>query len=134
MSILQRRAVLRHRPGGFTIIEVLATITLAAIVLPAVIHGVLLCLSTAGHARNRLQASSLAQSKLAEIVVAGEFLDAESNGDFGEAFSVFTWKARVSEWEDSRLVQIEVLVEWTRIGKRRHVALTTLAYTGTPNG
>jgi len=122
-----------RRNRAFTIIEVLATLTLAAIVLPPAIHGILLCLATAGHAAQHAQAASLAQSKLAELVVTGELYDAEMNGDFGEDLPEYTWAAQVNEWEDPRLVQLDVAVVWIRRGQERQVVLSTLVYMGSPD-
>jgi type II secretory pathway pseudopilin PulG len=126
-----RRRVLGGR--AFTIVEVLATLMLAAIVLPAVMHGVLLCLATADHATHQARAASLAQSKLAELVATKELYDAEMAGDFGEDVPEYTWTAQVNEWEDSRLVQVDVAVMWTSRGQERHVSLSTLVYMGSPN-
>jgi type II secretory pathway pseudopilin PulG len=121
------------RRRAFTIVEVLATLTLAAIILPVAVHGILLCLATASNARQQAQAASLAQSKLAELVATGELYDAEMSGDFGEDLPEYTWAAQVNEWEeDSRLVQVDVAVLWTRRGQQRHVALSTLVYMGSP--
>lgn len=126
------RAYRRWLHGGraFTIVEVLATMTLASIVLPPVVQGVLLCLDTAGHAKLQARAASLAQSKLDELVVTGELYDAEMTGDFGTDWPEYTWVAQVNEWEDPRLVQLDVSVVWTRRGKERQVTLSTLVYTG----
>ena len=118
------------RRGAFTVVEVLATLALAGIVLPAVVHGILLCLGTAGYARQQAQAASLAQSKLAEIVAAGELYDAETTGDFGEDLPGYRWAAEINEWEDSRLVQVDVAVTWIRRGRQRQV---TVMYTGRAN-
>ena len=114
----------------FTIVEVLATLTLAAIVLPAAVNGILLCLATAGHARDQAQAASLAQSKMAEIVTNNEVYEAKMTGDFGEDLPEFTWAAQVSDWEDDRLVQLDVSVMWNRRGLERQVTLNTLVYAG----
>lgn len=125
-----------QRRGGraFTILEVLATLTLAAIILPVTVHGVLLCLAVASHAGQHVQAASLAQSKLAELAASDELYDAEMTGDFGEDLPGYTWAAQVDDWEnDSRLVQLDVAVMWTRRGRERQVILTTLVYTGNPD-
>ncbi|HUS46700.1 MAG TPA: prepilin-type N-terminal cleavage/methylation domain-containing protein [Phycisphaerae bacterium] len=122
-----------RRHGGFTIVEVLATLTLAAIVLPPVVNGVLVCLATAGHARDQARAASLAQSKLAELVVTGELYDAEMAGDFGEDLPQYTWTAEVSNWQDSRLSQLDVSVIWARRGREYNVTLSTLVYAGSPS-
>ena len=118
---------------AFTIVEVLATLTLTAIVLPAVVHGVLLCLATAGHARHQAQAASLAQSKMAEIVTSRDFFDTEMAGDFGEDLPGFTWVAQMNNWEDGRLAQLDVSVMWTRRNQEHHINLSTLVYVGQPN-
>ena len=116
---------------AFTIVEVLATLTLAAIILPVAVRGILLCLATAGHARQQAQAASLAQTKLDELVATGDLYDVEMEGDFGEELPGFTWAAQVDEWEeDPRLVQVDVAVIWTRRGQQRHVTLSTLVYMG----
>ena len=115
---------------AFTVVEILATLTLATIILPAVVHGILLCLATAEHARQQVQAAALAQSKLAEIVATGDLSDAEMSGDFGDSASGYTWAAEVSQWDDPRLVQLDVSVMWTLRGRQRHVTLSTLVYTG----
>jgi len=125
-----------RQPAGaaraFTIVEVLATLTLAAIVLPAAVRGIGLCLRTAGHAAQQAQAASLAQSKLAELVATGEVSDAEMEGDFGDLLPGYTWTAEVSEWEDERLAQLDVTVTWVRREQEYHVVLTTLVYVGSP--
>ncbi len=124
----------RPRPRAFTILEVLATLTLAAIVLPSIMHGVLLCLATAGHAKQQARAASLAQSKLAELVAAGAPYDSESAGDFGPDLPGYTWAAQLSDWSDSRLAQLDVSVMWTRRGQEYHVTLSTLVYIGSTSG
>ncbi len=119
--------------GAFTIIEVLATLMLSAIVLPAVINGLLLCLATSGHARQQAQAASLAQSKVAELIATGQLDNAELVGDFGSDWPEYRWSAQLNDWEDSRLIQLDVSVTWTRRDKERDVTLSTLVYTGIPN-
>jgi prepilin-type N-terminal cleavage/methylation domain-containing protein len=118
---------------AFTIVEVLATLTLAAIILPVAVNGILLCLETASHARQQARAASLAQSVMAELVTADDLYDAEMEGDFGEDLPGYSWAAQVGEWEDPRLVQLDVAVRWTRRGRQRNVVLSTLVYVGSPD-
>ena len=110
--------------------EVLATLALAAIVLPPVVHGILLCLSMAGHARDQARAASLAQSKLDELVVSREVYESEMEGDFGEDLPGFTWTAQVNDWDDSGLVEVNVSVVWERRDRSYDVTLSTLVYMG----
>lgn len=122
-----------HNASAFTIIEVLATLVLTAIVLPAVVAGISLSLATAGYARQRTEAAWLAQSKLAELVAAGELHDSQLSGDFGPDWPAYRWSAQVNQWEDDKLLQLDVSVSWTRRSRERSVTLTTLVYEGVPD-
>ena len=118
---------------GFTLVEILATLTLAGIVLPTVVQGILLCMAMAAHAGDQARAASLAQSKLAEIITNDELYEAEMEGDFGEDLPRFTWAAEVNDWEaDDRLSQVDVSVMWTRRSRDYDVKLSTLVYIGQP--
>ena len=120
----------RHpgRGRAFTIVEVLATLTLTAIVLPPVVHGILLCLAAAEHAGQQARAASLAQGVLAEIVTARDFQNAQMTGDFGQDVPEYTWAAHVGDWQDQRLAQLDVSVMWTRRGREYSVTLSTLVH------
>lgn len=118
---------------AFTIVEVLATLMLAGIVLPPAMRGIGLCLRTAGFAAQQAQAAALAQTKLDELVATGELSDAKMEGDFGDEVPGYTWTAELSDWQDDRLVQLDVTVAWVRRGQQRTVTLTTLVYNGIPS-
>ena len=121
------------RRSAFTIVELLATLTLVGIVLPVAVRGIVLCLATSAHAKQLAEAAALAQSKMAELVATGQWYDAELDGDFGEDWPDYRWLAQFHEWEDSRLSQLDVCVMWTRRSQDHDVTLNTLIYTGMPN-
>ena len=114
--------------SGFTLIEVLATLMLVAIVLPVVMNGLSLCLATAGHARSQTEASSLAQTKLTELLMSTDLPHAALSGDFGSDWPNYRWTAQVAGWEGTTLRQVDVTVTWKQRGKDRAVTLTTLMY------
>ena len=114
--------------SGFTLIEVLATLMLVAIVLPVVMNGLSLCLATAGHARSQTEASSLAQTKLTELLMSTDLPHAALSGDFGSDWPGYRWTAQVAGWEGTTLRQVDVTVTWKQRGKERAVTLTTLMY------
>ena len=116
--------------GGFTLLEVLATLMLVGIVLPVVVDGILLSLATAGHARNQAEAASLAQNLMSEIVAGGNYQDAESSGQLAPHGAEYLWSAQWDEWDDPLLMQLTVTVSWERRGKQRGVTLSTLVYSG----
>ena len=125
----------RRPPRAFTLVEILATLTLMAIVLPAVMMGISLDLAAADHARHESEAASLARTKMSELVLSGEWQQAAESGDFGEDWPAYRWTAEATDWpEDASLRQLAVSVLWTSRGRDRAVTLTTLVYTGESNG
>jgi prepilin-type N-terminal cleavage/methylation domain-containing protein len=129
--VMPRTRPRRPRHPGFTFIEILATLTLLAVVLPAIMSGLSLSLSAGGLARQQAEAARLAQGKLAELSTAGQLQHAELSGDFGLDWPEYRWKANVSDWEGSTLQQLDLTVAWRHRGKDRDVTLSTLVYSGT---
>jgi len=124
----------RRRGRAFTLVEILATLTLVAIVLPAVMAGISLALAAADQARDLSQAASLARTMTADVVASGEWQQqATLSGDFGPDWPAYRWAAQVNDWEGTNLQELAVTVLWTRRGRERTVTLTTLVYTGEPD-
>lgn len=115
---------------GFTLIEALATLVLVAIILPPAMHGISLATSAAGQAVRRMEAAALAEAKLAELLVTGDWEGAELSGDWEPNMPGYRWEAVVEEWDDERVRLLTVRVEYMARGVTREVALTTLVYPG----
>ncbi len=119
---------------GFTLIEVLATLMLMAIVLPAVMRGATLATAAASTARRRTEAAGLAEAKLGELVAAQQFQGNSLSGDFGADWPDYKWEASVQSWSRNASVtglqQVDVRVLWTARGRPESIVLSTLAYTG----
>ena len=136
MSVATRPSSLRargraHRRRGVTLVEVLATIVMMGIVLPAAMEGVSVAMQAADTARQRSEASALAEAKLGELVATGDWQFGALSGEFGEAWPEYRWGAMAQDWAtDSTLKEISVSVRWTRRGQERQVVLTTLVYQG----
>ncbi len=116
------------RLGGFTFIEILATMSLIAIVIPPVMEGISVSLAAGSYAKQQAQASMLAQSKMSELLAAGHLEHAALSGDFAPDNPQFRWSARLSDWEAGTLRQLDVTVSWTQRGQERSVLLSTLLY------
>ena len=121
------------RRGAFTLPEVLASILLMGIVLPAVMQGLTISMTTSDDAKKRIEASSLAESKLAEITASmagrGGAGAGTSSGDFGAEWPAYRWESSTSTVEDD-LAEIRVRISWTAQGRPRRVDLASYAYTG----
>lgn len=116
--------------GGFTLVEVLASLALVAVILPVAMEGVSLAVGAAGLARDRIEAASLAETKLAELLADGSWQSGDQSDDFGTERPGWRWAATVEDWSGTTLRQVELRVTWTSRGHERSVAITTLAYAG----
>jgi len=111
---------------GFTLIEVLATMVLLALVLPAVMRGATIAMSAASSARHRTDAATLAQAKLNELVALGQW-NASQTGDFSPQHSEYRWSVQ-SASRDYGVYDVAITVTWSESGAERKFALATLAY------
>ena len=113
-----------HR--GFTLIEVLVTLLLLALVLPVVMSGVSLSLRAADDSRFKSQASLLARAKLSELQAANQWNLQKLSGDFGTSYPQYRWTAQLSNFDGSTLQQLDVAVIWRQQGREQNVTLSTI--------
>ncbi len=116
-----RSAIIR-----FTLVEVLATMVLIAIVLPVALRGISLAVGASGEGARRREAAMLAEFKLVELEMAGMTRTFTTAGDFGEDWPDYRWRAEVESWHVPELRQLTVWVQWHSGGRRREIQLTTL--------
>lgn len=116
---------------GFTLIEVLATLLLMAIVLPAVMRGLTLATSAGSMAKWRTQAAGLGQSKLAELIATDQWEQSGMSGDFSPDHPEFHWQMTVQPWVNDTsglgTQQIDLTITWTERGRPQSLTLSTLA-------
>ena len=121
------RSTRRLAVRGFTLIEVLATLVLLAIVLPVAMRGVSLALAAASNARHTSEAATLAEAKLNELVVQGQGTVATASGDFAPDHPDYRWLCQNAE-RDYGVSEVAVRVSWTERGQERSLIVSTLAY------
>jgi prepilin-type N-terminal cleavage/methylation domain-containing protein len=119
---------------GFTLLEVLATLVLIGIILPAVMHGISLATIAAGEAKHKVEAASLGQTKLAELIADYQTLNQTggSSGDFSD-YPGYTWTSTI-ESRDTNLSQITVRVSWFSRGQQRYIDLASMIYSPDTSG
>jgi prepilin-type N-terminal cleavage/methylation domain-containing protein len=115
------------RSRGFTLIEVLATLMLLAIVLPVAMRGVQIALRSASNAKHTAEASALAETKLNELIVTGQWASSSAGGDFSPEHPEYAWTFE-NVPRDYNLNEVFVTVTWTERGMPRTIRLATLAY------
>jgi type II secretory pathway pseudopilin PulG len=114
-----------------TLIEVLATIVLMAIVLPVAMQGVSLAVAASQNARQRSEAAALADAKLSQLVATGDWQYGLLSGDFGPDWPDYRWNGAAEPWQTSATIrQLSVRVTWTARNQERQVILSTLVYGG----
>jgi prepilin-type N-terminal cleavage/methylation domain-containing protein len=118
----------KDRLGGFTFIELLATVVLIAIIMPVAMGTIGLCTRLAGQSRRQVEAASLAKTKLTELTVTGEWESGNRKGDFGTDWPGYEWEVDVTSWTDSTMRQVDLTVSWLSHGKECSVTLSTLMY------
>lgn len=116
---------------GFTLMEVLATLALVAIVMPPVMQGLSLSMDVAGKARHQAQAASLAHAKMSELVAAAQWDRPILAGNFDPDWPEYRWEATLDDFDNGLLLEeLEVKVFWKQPNGERSVVVTTLVYTG----
>lgn len=116
--------------AGFTLVEVLASLALVGIILPAAMAGVSMAMRMEETARRRTEAAVLASSKLGELVATGDWQGSETSGLFGEDAPGYAWELTVDGWDEPGLSQVTVTVERQAGGNKSACSVTTLAYVG----
>src|SRR5579862_2433153 len=119
----------KRETSGFTLVEVLATVVLMAIVLPVAMRGIGLATKVAGVAEHRAVAAQLAQSKLHELLATSGWQSGTLNGDFSPDQPAYKWRAEMQAWDGSSIEEFDVHVLWTVNGREEQVTLSTLVDT-----
>jgi general secretion pathway protein I len=116
----------RGRLKGFTLMELLATIVLVALIIPVAMKGISIATTLASDSSRRLVAMNLAENRLAEILIDRQWLNGSQNGNFEDEYSAYKWKMNTSDRTEAGLKQVEVVVLWEQRGYEKSVYLTTL--------
>jgi prepilin-type N-terminal cleavage/methylation domain-containing protein len=114
--------------GGFTFIELLATVVLIGLIMPVAMRSIGLCTRMGGLSRKQVEAASLAKMKLTDLTVTGDWENGNQKGDFGTDWPGYQWSALVTNWTDTSVRQLDLTVTWQSAGSQRKVTLSTLVY------
>ncbi len=137
---------------AFTLVEILATLALIAIVMPTVMGGISLSLRAADFSRHQAIASALAREKMSELVALNQWDLLSMAGDFSPDHPDYRWTAQLNTYDSSStansnmagnsgstaatstLQQLDVTVTWTQDRQDRSVTLTTVVTPLTTSG
>lgn len=116
------------RAKGFTLLEVLASFVLIAIIIPVTTKGISLATKVALQSKQKVEAASLARTKLTEIVASGQWKSGNLSGDFGSDWPNYQWTAEIKDWQGETLRQLDLHVVWQRGQTEEFITLSTLVY------
>lgn len=110
---MNRRGNNLGRQAGFTLIEVMVALAIAAISLAAVTAAVSQMVDAANSLRNRTYASWIAQNKIAELRLANVVPEVSEDSDTIEFAGLdWTWRATISDTGVENLFRVDVAVSF----------------------
>lgn len=130
----RRRAVLLRRRRGFTLVEALVTLMLMAVVLPLVMRGISTAAQLGSLADRRSQAAALADTRLTEAILAGDWEEGDQAGEFdpevyGSDADDFQWYLLVDDWNGlTSHTEVTVVVTWHQRGEEQAVSMATVVF------
>lgn len=117
------RKLLKNQ-NGFTLLEVVVALAIAAIALPMLLRAFSDGTKRYSLIENRTTALYLLRLKMAEIEMNGYSALASEEGDFGTD-SRFKWASEVVDTEIDGLKEVTVIVTWQERGQEKSIQLST---------
>jgi len=125
-----------RRPGGerrpyrntraFTLIEVLASLLLMAIIIPVAMEGMSVASRAGILGQRKAAAMRVAERVLNELIVEGETQHASSSGNALDGDTNYPWAMRSETWSEDAMLQVTVTVTFTVQGNAYDVSASTL--------
>ena len=120
------RAVNRAR-AGFTLAEVLAAMLFMAIVIPVAMQGLQIASRAGVVSEWKALAARLAENKLNELIVTGQWQSSATKGTIYEGLQSYTWYLASEPWsEDGAMRLVTVHVSVPVQGQSYDVPISTL--------
>lgn len=111
---------------AFTFAEVLAAMVFVAIVIPAAVKGLSIANRAGSVAQHKRVAMELGDSILTELVMTEDWIDGETQGDFGEDFAVYRWELMDDVWSEDEMRLLTLTVFFVSKGREHSISLSTL--------
>jgi prepilin-type N-terminal cleavage/methylation domain-containing protein len=120
-----------HR-RGFTLVEVLASVTILAIVVPFVMRGATLATTSASLSRHRAEAATLGEAQLADLVTE-DLWETQTQGTFPD-FPQYTWTLQTQTRSEADVTELMLTVMWKERGQDRTLNVSTMVYAAANGG
>jgi len=118
--------VVRRVQAAFTLVEVLAALTLMAIVIPVAVEGLRIAGKAGEVGQRKTAAARIAERVLNESMVSGQLRGATQNGVVQEGTIQYQWSTRSEPWPQDSMRLVTVQVIFPVQGRDYDVRLSTL--------
>lgn len=115
-----------HRRFGFTLAEVLAALTLMAIVIPVAMEGMSIASRAGSLGQRKTVATRVAQRVLSELIATGQIVSSGQSGTASEDTQHFDWRMETEAWSVDALELVTVTVSFQLQGSPFEVSVSTL--------
>jgi type II secretory pathway pseudopilin PulG len=123
----RRSPVAKRARAGFTLAEVLAALLFMAIVIPVAVQGLRIASRAGSVSERKAIGARLAERKLNELLVTGQWQSAAQKGTVQEGFQSYAWQLQSEPWsEDGAMKLITVHVSVPVQGQDYDVQMSTL--------
>jgi prepilin-type N-terminal cleavage/methylation domain-containing protein len=119
----------RRRSGGrrgFTLVEVLASLLLMAIIIPVAMEGMSVASRAGVLGQRKAAAMRVAERVLNELVAEGQTQQSTDSGTAVDGDTAYSWTMRVENWSEDAMQQMTVAVTFQVQGNSYEVSATTL--------
>ncbi|MSU57222.1 MAG: hypothetical protein EXS35_03405 [Pedosphaera sp.] len=122
-----RRCSALRSQAGFTLAEVLAALLFMAIVIPVAVQGLHIASRAGSVAERKAVGSRLAERKLNELLVTGQWQSSAQKGTMQEGLMSYSWSLQSEPWaEDGAMKLVTVHVSVPVQGRDYDVKVSTL--------
>jgi len=115
-----------RRLFGFTLAEVLAALTLMAIVIPVAMEGMSIASRAGSLGQRKAAATRVAQRVLNELLATGQIVSSGQSGTASEDTQNFQWRMETDAWTIDALEVVTVTVSFQLQGSPFEVSVSTL--------
>jgi prepilin-type N-terminal cleavage/methylation domain-containing protein len=111
---------------GFTLVEVLASLLLMAIIIPVAMEGMSIASRVGMLGQRKSAAMRVAERLLNELMVEGQTQQNSASGTTADGDTAYPWTMRVENWPEDAMQEMTVTVTFTVQGNNYEVSVTTL--------
>ena len=116
----------RSARRAFTLVEVLASLMLIALVVPVAMEAMAVASRAGELGQRKAAAVRVGERVLGELLAEGQLATGASSGVAQEGPFEYPWSVRVENWPEDALQQATVTVTFSVRGTAQEIALATL--------